>query len=234
MHRTFSLVSGASLGAGLMYLLDPDRGRRRRALMRVKGVRWSRKTRKLAGGASREMQNRVRGMGEAVKTWIQPTLSVTDRTLADRVRSMLGQCSRHPSAIDVHATDGVVTLIGPVLEDEFDGISNAIARIAGVTQIFNRLERHESSDDVPALQGSTEPKPGPRFARMPSNWSPTARMVAALMGTAALLYGLSQRTAGAATLAASGLGLLIRSATNQEFSRLFNMKEQFNERFENA
>ena len=219
MHKTFSLISGASLGAGLMYFLDADRGRRRRALMRVKGIRWSRKTRRCAGGASREMQN------------IQPPMPVTDQTLADRVRSMLGQCSRHPSAIDVHATDGVVTLSGPVLEDEFDSISNAIARIAGVTQIFNRLERHESPYDIPALQ---EAMPGPQSTLKQSNWSPTARMVAALMGTAALLYGLSQRTAGAATLAASGLGLLVRSASNQEFSRLFHLKEQFNERFENA
>jgi len=45
-----------------------------------------------------------------------------------------------------------------------------------------------------------------------------------LMGTVALLYGLRQRTVGAATLAASGLGLLVRSATNQEFARLFHMR----------
>jgi hypothetical protein len=49
-------------------------------------------------------------------------------------------------------------------------------------------------------------------------------MAAAIMGTAALLYGLNQRTVSVATLAASGLGLLIRSATNEEFSRLFNFR----------
>src|SRR3982751_1470640 len=31
MRGTMALVGGASLGAGLMYLLDPDRGERRRA-----------------------------------------------------------------------------------------------------------------------------------------------------------------------------------------------------------
>jgi uncharacterized membrane protein len=54
-----------------------------------------------------------------------------------------------------------------------------------------------------------------------------ARMAAALMGTAAVLYGLNQRTVGATTVAASGLGLLVRSATNQEFSRLFDFREHF-------
>ena len=187
MHRTVSLVSGASLGAGLTYFFDPERPRRRRALCRDKGHRLSTET--------------------------------GDRTLVDRVRTKVGQISRHPSAIDVHATEGTVTVSGPVLEDEFDSVSNAIARIPGVAQIFNRLERHRTSD-VPALQASRKSGPRPRQ----SNWSPTARTAAALMGTAALLYGASRRTAGAATVAASGLGLLVRSMTNQEFGKLLNFR----------
>jgi hypothetical protein len=224
MHKTFSLVSGASLGAGLMYFFDPDRGRRRRALTRDKGHRWSRKARRFARSTMRDAQNRAIGMGASAKSWVQPDAPVPDHVLVERIRAKLGLFARHPSAIDVHVADGVVTLTGPVLDDEFDGISNAVARIPGVTQIFNRLERHRSSEHVPELQGLTERRPGPRFALMQSNWSPTARMAAALVGTAALLYGLSQRTVGAATLAVSGLGLLVRSATNQEFARLLNFK----------
>ena len=224
MHMTISLISGATLGAGLMYFLDPDRGRRRRALVHGKGARWSRKTRELAGSTSRDVRDRAIGMGAVVKSWIQPEPPLTDRIVAERVRAKLGQFSRHPSAIDVHVTDGAVTISGPVLEDEIDGICHAVSGIRGVTQIFNRLEPHHSSDDVPALQGAMEPKPGPRFTPMQSHWSPTARMAAALMGTAALLYGLSHRTVAAATLAASGLGLLVRSATNHEFARLLNLK----------
>jgi hypothetical protein len=224
MHHTWSIVGGASLGAGLMYFLDPDRGRRRRALMRNKSIRWSRKTREFAGSTSRDMRNRAQGMGTAVKSWVQPAPPVPDNVLAERIRSKLGLFSRHPSAIDVHVTDGTVTISGPVLQDEVDGICGAIDKIPGVNRIFNRLEPHTSPEGVPALQGPVERKPGPRFALMQSHWSPTARMAAAIMGTAALLYGLNQRSVSAATLAASGLGLLIRSATNEEFSRLFNFK----------
>ena len=227
MNKTFPLVSGAGLGAGLMYFFDPDRGRRRRALARAKGNRWSRKTREFAGSTTRDVQNRAIGMRAAVRSWIQPDAPVPDQVLAERVRAKLGLFSRHPSAIDVHVKDGVVTLTGAVLEDEVDGICSVIVKIPGVAQIFNRLERHRSPEFVPELQGSTERKPGPRFAFMQSHWSPTARMAAALMGTAALLYGLSRRTVGTATLAASGLGLLVRSATNQEFARLFDFREHF-------
>lgn len=227
MQYTFSLVSGASLGAGLMFILDPDRGKRRRALTRDQAVRWSRKTREFAGVASRDVQNRAKGMGAAVSSWVRPQPPVSDRVLAERVRAKLGQFSRHPSAIDVHVTDGGVTISGPVLEDEVDGICQAIARITGVTRISNHLEPHASPGDVPSLQGPIERRPGPRFALMQSNWSPAARMVAAVMGAAALLYGMSRRTVGASTLAASGLGLLVRSATNHEFGgSLFNLYDQ--------
>ena len=186
MHRTVSLVSGASLGAGLTYFFDPERPRRR-ALGRVKGHRLSRET--------------------------------GDRTLVECVRTKVAQFSRYPSAIDVHAADGTVIVSGPVLEDEFDSVSNAIARIPGVAQIFNRLERHRTSD-VPALQASR--KSGPRSRQ--SNWSPTARTAAALMGTAAMMYGARRRTAGAATVAASGLGLFVRSVTNQQFGKMLNFR----------
>lgn len=227
MHTTFSVIGGVGFGAGLMFILDPDRGRRRQALMRDKRVRLSRKTREFAGSTSRDVRNRAKGLGAVLKSWIEPASPVPDHIVAERVRSKLGMYSRHPSAIDVHVTDGVVTLSGPVLKDEIDSICSAMARVPGVMRISNLLEPHESPDDVPALQGPIDPRPGPRFALMQSHWSPAARLAAALMGTVALLYGLSQRTTGAATLAATGLGLLVRSATNQEFARLFYFTEQF-------
>ena len=180
------------------------------------------------GGGTSDMQNRALGMRAAVKSWGQPEPPVPDHVLAQRMRAKLGLYARHPSAIEVHVTDGgVVTLSGPVLKDEVDDICSAIQGMRGVSQIFNRMDRHASSQDVPVLQSAIGPKRGPRFAFMQTHWSPTARMAAALIGTAALLYGLSQRTVSATTLAASGLGLLLRSATNQEFARLLGWREAF-------
>ena len=56
---------------------------------------------------------------------------------------------------------------------------------------------------------------GVRFPQTEANWSPTARVAAALLGTAAMFYGASRRTVRAATVAASGLGLLVKSMTKQ-------------------
>jgi hypothetical protein len=38
MKRGLALMSAAGAGAGLMYLFDPDRGKRRRALLRNKAM----------------------------------------------------------------------------------------------------------------------------------------------------------------------------------------------------
>src|SRR6185312_11134979 len=100
---------------------DPDRGRHRRALVRDKSIRLSRKTREFAGSASRDVGNRASGMRAAAKSWAQAEPSVPDGVLARRIRAKLGLYARHPSAIDVHVTNGgIVTLSGPVLADEVD------------------------------------------------------------------------------------------------------------------
>ena len=56
------LLGGVGLGAALMYMLDPDQGRRRRALARDKIVSASNKTGKAIGKKSRDLRNRAQGV----------------------------------------------------------------------------------------------------------------------------------------------------------------------------
>jgi hypothetical protein len=56
------LFGGVALGAGLMYILDPDRGRRRRALLRDKLVSASNKASDAVGKTSRDLSNRAQGV----------------------------------------------------------------------------------------------------------------------------------------------------------------------------
>jgi CBS domain-containing protein len=53
---------GLALGAGLMYMLDPDVGRRRRALVRDKAMKYSNRTGRFVGKVGRDMSNRARGL----------------------------------------------------------------------------------------------------------------------------------------------------------------------------
>jgi hypothetical protein len=56
------VIGGIGLGAGLMYILDPDRGSRRRAVARDKITSAVNKTGKAISSKSRDLTNRARGV----------------------------------------------------------------------------------------------------------------------------------------------------------------------------
>jgi hypothetical protein len=58
---------GAGIGGASMFLLDPDRGARRRALVRDKAVRATLKTRDAAGATRRDLSNRLSGLQSRIR-----------------------------------------------------------------------------------------------------------------------------------------------------------------------
>ena len=161
------MLGGVALGAGLAFLFDPDRGARRRALLRDKGVRLSRTTRDVAEAVAEDARNRFCGVvAELDRTW-QPG-QVSDDVLVARVRSRLGRAVSHPHAIDVAATNGIVTLRGPICAGEVPAALRAAARTRGVCDVVNEFEPHADGSHIPSLQGSGRK---PSWTR---GWSPTA------------------------------------------------------------
>jgi hypothetical protein len=61
MRTGMPLLIGLGLGVGLMYVLDPQGGNRRRAVMRDKLARGLRKSKDAADGAARDLRNRAAG-----------------------------------------------------------------------------------------------------------------------------------------------------------------------------
>src|SRR5688572_12987759 len=102
-----ALLAGIGLGAALAYILDPDRGARRRALVRDKAIRGARLTRDGLDATMCDMTNRARGIAAATRARITHE-PVDDDTLTERVRARLGRACSHPRAIDVFATGGNV------------------------------------------------------------------------------------------------------------------------------
>ena len=152
MRKGVSLISGIGLGAGLMYWLDPDRGNRRRALVRDKLVHAFHSTGNAIDRTSHYLTNRARGLAAEAGSRLRCE-PVSDEVLVERVRSKLGRLVSHPRAIDVTAHQGCVTLSGPILASEVRRMLCRISSVRGVTDVVNRLEVHEQSDEVPALQG---------------------------------------------------------------------------------
>ena len=218
MNKGLTFGAGLGLGTGLMYLLDPDRGRRRRALLRDKGVWAARKTGDCIEVTAHDLRNRTQG----IVTELQSHFSsepVDDSKLVERVRSKLGRIVSHPRAIEVSVQNGRVTLSGPILVEEIPELLACVNRVPGVNQVINSLDAHEQADNHPALQGGRE-RHGGRLEFFQENWSPTARLIAGAAGASLAAYGGARRDALGAGLGTAGLLLLTRGITNTGFKRL--------------
>jgi|SRR6266446_2431981 len=71
MNREVALVGGVGLGAALMYVFDPDRGKRRRALVPDKAEAAGNKVSDRAGKMRRDLSNRAYGIVAETKSIFQ-------------------------------------------------------------------------------------------------------------------------------------------------------------------
>ena len=156
MNKGVALVGGAGLGAALMYIFDPDRGKRRRALIRDKVEAAGNEISDKAEKMGRDLKNRAYGVVAETKSIFQND-EVTDDVLVDRVRSRLGRIPAHMGAFDITAKEGAVTLRGQILADELPKVLRAARFVRGVKGIDNQFEVHERAGNVPALQGLPQP-----------------------------------------------------------------------------
>jgi uncharacterized membrane protein len=218
MNKIVKVISAAGVGAGLMYLFDPDRGTRRRALLRNKAEHATKIATDAAGKTRRDVRNHLLGAVAEFESLFR-SAEATDEVLEARVRSKMGRVVSHPHAIDVKVTDGLVTLRGPILIEELHPFLDAVIAVGGVKNIENRLEVHESAGDVPALQGGRR-REGEHIGPFKTNWSPTTRLIATATGGALAIYGLKRRGLTGSIASALGITVVTRALTNLETRRL--------------
>jgi hypothetical protein len=212
MNTGLALGTGVGLGTGLMFLFDPDRGKRRRALLRDKMVAAARLTGDCVEVTARDLRNRTQGVVSSVQSRFSSE-PVDDTKLVERVRAKLGRVVSHPGAIHVTAQNGTVTLSGPILTHELPELLACANTVAGVNEVINNLEAHNEAENHPALQGGRE-RPGYQFEFFQENWSPTARLIAGAAGASLAFYGGKRADALGAGLGTAGLLLLTRGITN--------------------
>ena len=152
MRKGIAVLGGIGIGAGLMFVFDPERGKRRRAMMRDKVTGTANKLSCTAGKVNRDLRNRAYGLVAEAKGLFKHE-DLTDEVLIDRVRSKIGRVVSHAGAVEVAATDGRVTLSGPVPANEADKLVRGVRLVRGVKDVENQLEVHEQAGDIPALQG---------------------------------------------------------------------------------
>jgi BON domain len=180
----------AATGAGLMYLLDPDGGRRRRALMRDRLVHAAHRTGQAVDSTSRDVTNRARGVVAELRGRLS-NVQVDDEVLRERVRARIGTVVGHAGAIEVGVVDGAVTLRGPVLSEEVDRLVRRVRAVPGVRETVNQLDVHDEPGSVPSLQGRPRsPGGGEVLHLLQTRWSPTTRLFAGLAATAMTVWSM--------------------------------------------
>jgi hypothetical protein len=208
------LLVGAGAGAGLMYLLDPDQGNRRRALVRERFVHARHLTGDAVDATSRDVRNRARGVVAELRARLIPE-DVSDDVLRERVRARLGQLVRYAHTIEVTAENGRVALRGPALADDVARLIRRLGRVPGVREVDNRLDVHVEPGDVPGLQGARTSGGGEVLPLMRGQLSPTAGLATGLGGALLALWGLRRLDAAGVPVAAIGMALLSRGAGSQ-------------------
>lgn len=213
-HST-TLMLGIGLGALLMYVFDPQQGRRRLSIARAQVQHLRRESSALAHAGVRDLQHRTRGIVARVGRMVRrKPVDADDSVVVARVRSALGRVARRPHALHVTARSGCVRLSGPVLFGEEEPLLRVARAVPGVREVENELDVHRTAD-IPALRGGNGHGGGPRggLARTRSirNAPPGPRLVIFATGIALLCYAGWRRGLPGAMSAAAGSWLASRS-----------------------
>jgi BON domain-containing protein len=214
------VLTAAAAGAGLMYLLDPQGGRRRRAGVRDRLVRAAHRTGDAVDSTSRDVSSRARGVVAELRSRLA-SVRVSDEVLRERVRARIGAVVGHAGAIETVVTDGCVTLRGPVLSDELDRLVRRVRGVRGVRDVLDQLDVHDEPGTIPGLQGRPRPtRAAEVFDLLRERWSPTGRLFAGLAGAAMALWGVRRLDLVGAVLLTGGLTLLARGLDRQPLASL--------------
>jgi hypothetical protein len=140
LMKTLALVAA---GAAAMYYLDPETGRRRRALVRDKGAAAGRDLKDSARATGRHASNKMRGAVAKVESGMDDA-PVTDELLQAQIRSKLGRTVERPGDVEVEVNDGHVVLSGSASAGEVDSLARTVAGMQGVSDVENRISGNES------------------------------------------------------------------------------------------
>jgi hypothetical protein len=136
-------LGSLGLGAGIVYYIDPDRGRTRRAKLRDKFVHFTNETGDFFSRTGRHLRNKMYGYyaegRSAASNMMGGSESADDQTLTNRIRSELGRSTRNISGLNIRCSNGRVSLSGTAPDAEISSIVTIISGVRGVTGVDNQL-----------------------------------------------------------------------------------------------
>ncbi|MBI3944659.1 MAG: SRPBCC family protein [Armatimonadetes bacterium] len=217
--KATSAIGAAAAGAATAYLLDPDQGRRRRALVRDKVVHTGHVVGDSSGVVARDLVHRVRGLLAQRRSWLLRGQHVPPRRMEERARSVMGRIVSHPGAIDFDASDGTLVVSGYILKREVEPLLKALHELPGVKQVENRLEVGRHPERMPSLQGGRR-REGVVPDLFQRRMAPTTRLLLGAGAVSLMSYGLRRRNALGWVWSSLGMLGIARAGFNVEWRRL--------------
>lgn len=205
-------ITSFLVGAGVMYLLDPARGRARRARLQNALVHAAKRERDLVRRGLRDARHRAHGASERARRMFSEP--VPDAVVLGRIRAQLGRAIAHARALDIEVREGKAILSGPVLTAEAMTVLRCVNAVPGVHTVVDRMERRVTAGNIQAL--ATE-RQRPRVR----SWTPAAQVSALGAGALLIGYGLLKRGDLVGKLVAlAGGGLAVRAVVNEPVTKL--------------
>jgi osmotically-inducible protein OsmY len=138
MNTLFRLATVFAAGAAAMYYFDPVAGRRRRALVRDRGVAAGHDIEDYARAKGKRAADRLHGVAAEARAHMADP-PVGDQQLHDRIRAKLGRWVENPADVSVHVRDGHVVLMGSASTAEIEALTTSVAAMRGVGDVDVRL-----------------------------------------------------------------------------------------------
>jgi hypothetical protein len=143
MNTLTRIATAFAAGATAMYFMDPLVGRRRRALVRDKGVAASHDIEHFARAKGRRAADKLHGVVAGTKAALA-SAPVGDAQLRERIRSRLGRIVDAPGDIEVDVVGGHVVLRGHADAAEIAELLDRVSLMRGVDSIDSHLAANES------------------------------------------------------------------------------------------
>lgn len=141
-------VTGMFVAATLTFLFEPSQGRRRRSYIRDKTRHYLREGKSQIFRKVRNLRNRAKGLPYRLSNMVRSNIHVDDAKLIERVRSVMGRKVTHPRAIQVEASNGIVTLSGEIPSNEIVEFVRAVKRVPGVQKVKNHLNIQRATEQA--------------------------------------------------------------------------------------